>query len=286
MPASSPSLSLVIPTRDEAENVEALLEGICAAVPGPSKEVIFVDDSEDETPRLLERLLADIDCPARLVHRPPPERRGGLSTAVVRGCGLAEGAWICIMDADLQHPASAIPLLVEAAAASDADVVVGSRYMRAQDAPDGFDGLSRRLVSTSARIVARTVIPSARATTDPLSGFFLFRRSIVAGVVLRPIGYKVLLEVLVRGAWRSVVDVPYVFHSRNAGVSKATLQQGMQFVRHLSLLAVASEPRRRGAREAAQPETEPIPPHLRRSDGAPDVLEPPGEATGAVHAER
>jgi len=286
MSASSLSLTLVIPTRDEAENVEALLAGICEAVPGPGKELIFVDDSEDETPALLARLLAESDCPARVVHRPPPERRGGLSTAVVRGCGLAQGAWICIMDADLQHPASAVPLLVEAATASDADIVVGSRYMPHQDAPDGFDGVSRRLVSTTGRIVARSLVPSSRATTDPLSGFFLFRRSIVAGVTLRPIGYKVLLEILVRGDWRRVVDVPYVFHSRNAGVSKATFRQGMQFVRHLLLLAVAAEPRRRKARATVPPAAEAVPQHLLRADGAPDVIESPGEATGAVHAER
>jgi glycosyltransferase involved in cell wall biosynthesis len=285
MSAASLSLTLVIPTRDEAGNVEALLAGICEAVPGSQKELIFVDDSEDETPHLLRRLLAHADCPARVIHRERPERRGGLSTAVVFGCGLAEGRWICIMDADLQHPASAIPLLVEAAAASDADIVVGSRYMPHQDAPDGFDGLSRRLVSAAGRAVARALIPSSRATTDPLSGFFLFRRSILDGVTLRPIGYKVLLEILVRGRWRHVVDVPYLFHSRNAGVSKATFRQGMQFVRHLALLALAPEPSRRGARRPPA-ETEAIPPHLLRAEGSSELMESPGEAKGAAHAER
>jgi dolichol-phosphate mannosyltransferase len=284
MSASAPSLSLVIPTRNEAENVGALLEGIRTAIPGRDKELIFVDDSVDETPLLLQRLLANVDCQASVVHRPRFERSGGLSTAVVRGCGFAEGTWICIMDADLQHPASAVPMLLETAAATGADIVVGSRHTANQDAPDGFDGPSRRLISNSARVLARTLIPSARATTDPMSGFFLFRRSVIAGVDLRPIGYKVLLEILVRGHWRTVVDVPYVFHSRNAGVSKATLRQGIQFIRHLRRLAMASEPRKRNA--AVQPEAGPIPPQYWRHAPSDDALEPSAEPTGAVHAER
>ncbi len=284
MTASAPSLSLVIPTRNEAENVGPLLDGICAAIPGRDKELIFVDDSVDETPLLLQRLLADVDCPASVVHRPRFERSGGLSTAVVRGCGFAEGTWICIMDADLQHPASAVPMLLETAGSTGADIVVGSRHTANQDAPDGFDGPSRRLVSSSARIVAQALIPSARATTDPLSGFFLFRRSVIAGVDLRPIGYKVLLEILVRGHWEKVVDVPYVFHSRNAGVSKATLRQGIQFARHLRRLSIASEPRKRKRAERPEPST--IPPHYWRHAPSDEALNTPTERPGAVHAER
>jgi hypothetical protein len=128
---------------------------------------------------------------------------------------------------------------------------------------------------------------SARATTDPLSGFFLVRRSVLDGVRLRPIGYKVLLEILVRGDWRKVIDVPYVFHSRNAGVSKATMRQGLQFARHMSLLAIAREPGRRKARQAEErKQAEAVPAHLLRDQVADDLAEPLGEPTGAVHAKR
>lgn len=280
-------LSLVIPTRNEADNVEALIAGICEALPGSSKELIFVDDSDDGTAEVLHSVLADADFGWRVEHRAPEARGGGLSTAVVYGFSLARGTFICVMDADLQHPAAAIPMLAEAASSSDADVVVGSRYMKSQESPlDGFDGASRRFVSSSARLVAHTM-SSARATTDPLSGFFLVRRSVLEGVSLRPIGYKVLLEILVRGDWRKVVDVPYVFHSRNAGVSKATMRQGLQFVRHMSLLAISREPGRRRARQAAERKrSEAVPAHLLREQVADDLAEPLGDTTGAVHAER
>ncbi len=235
-----PSLSLVIPTRNEADNVDRLISSICAAMPGPTKELVFVDDSDDPTPAVLQRRLRATDCPGLVLQRANASRAGGLATAVVRGMQVSSGHFICTMDADLQHPASAVPLLLAAAEEAAADVVVGSRYMKGGGA-DGFDGFGRRTVSQVARLAARALLASARWTTDPLSGFFLVRRDVVDGVELRPIGYKILLEILVRGRWQRIADVPYAFHSRNAGVSNATFREGMQFARHVShLLGVGS----------------------------------------------
>jgi len=236
----SPSLSIVIPTRNEADNVEALIATICAAVPGPDKELIFVDDSDDDTPLLLRRLLPEADCPGLVVQRLSEERAGGLSTAVVAGFANSIGAYLCIMDADLQHPASAIPVLWMKAERERADIVVGSRFMANGSSMDGLDGLQRQVVSRGARLLARVILPAARATSDPLSGFFVVHRRVVQGVNLRPVGYKILLEVLVRGRWQKVLDVPYVFRARHAGLSKATTGQGIKFVRHLASLAVAA----------------------------------------------
>ncbi|MGZ3387071.1 MAG: polyprenol monophosphomannose synthase [Isosphaeraceae bacterium] len=235
-----PSLSIVIPTRNEAENVEALIDTVCAAIPGFDKELIFVDDSDDATPSLLRRLLPEADCPGLIVERSSTERAGGLSTAVVEGFANASGAYLCVMDADLQHPPSAIPVLWMKAEREGADIAVGSRFMAGGSSKGGLDGLQRHAVSRGARFLARLLLPPARATSDPLSGFFVVHRRVVQGVDLRPIGYKILLEVLVRGRWQKVIDIPYVFHARHAGLSKATTGQGANFVRHLASLAVAA----------------------------------------------
>jgi dolichol-phosphate mannosyltransferase len=247
-----PSLSIVIPTRNEADNVEALIATICAAVPGSDKELIFVDDSDDATPLLLQRLLPEADCPGLVIQRLGEERAGGLSTAVVVGLANSVGVYLCIMDADLQHPASAIPLLLMRAEREQADIVVGSRFMANGSSMDGLDGLQRHAVSRGARLLARLILPPARATSDPLSGFFVVHRRVVQGVNLRPVGYKILLEILVRGRWRKVLDVPYAFRARHAGLSKATTSQGMEFARHLASLAVAAH---FGEREMPAPAT-------------------------------
>lgn len=245
-----PSLSIVIPTRNEADNVEALIAAICAAVPGSDKELIFVDDSDDATPLLLQRLLPEADCPGLVIQRLGEERAGGLSTAVVVGLANSFGAYLCIMDADLQHPASAIPLLWMRAEREQADIVVGSRFVASGSSRDGLDGLQRHAISRGARLLAHLLLPPARMTSDPLSGFFVVHRRVVQGVNLRPVGYKILLEILVRGHWRKVLDVPYTFRARHAGLSKATTSQGMRFARHLASLAVAAH---FGAREMPAP---------------------------------
>lgn len=238
------SLSFVIPTRNESENVRPLVSSICDAVPGSQKEVIFVDDSDDDTPAILQRAIRESDCRGAVLRRSQLTRTGGLASAVVRGFELARGQFICTMDADLQHPASAVPMMLAAARDTSADVIVGSRYMTGLTF-SGFNGTGRFAISAVARQVARAALPPARLTSDPLSGFFLMRSSVIEGRLLQPLGYKILLEVLVRGRWTNVTDVAYSFHSRNAGVSKATVREGRLFFRHLGLLRAALRERRR-----------------------------------------
>ena len=234
------SLSFVIPTRNEAGNVRPLLSGICAAVPGSHKEIIFVDDSDDDTPDVLQKAIRESDCRAAVLRRSQLTRSGGLSTAVVRGFALAGGKYVCTMDADLQHPASAVPLMLAAARQTSAEVIFASRYTKGLTLK-GFEDSGRFAVSAAARELARMALPAARLTSDPLSGFFLIRRSVVEGVRLQPMGYKILLEVLVRGRWNNIADVSYSFHSRNAGVSKSTMREGRLFLRHLAKLRNATK---------------------------------------------
>ena len=136
-----------------------------------------------------------------------------------------------------QHPPDVIPALLQMARQRGADYVGASRYVHGGSS-SGLDGFSRKAVSQGLALVARVVFAftPVRHTTDPLTGFFLFRRSLVDEVALHPIGWKISLEILVRGRPRRVCEVPYVFASRVDGNSKASLNQGLLVGRHILVL--------------------------------------------------
>jgi dolichol-phosphate mannosyltransferase len=229
----APVVSLVVPTRNEVNNVQPLVERVTAALAATTFEICFVDDSDDATGDLLLDL-ASSNPSVRALLRQGADRKGGLSTAVVAGLHMARGRYVCVMDADLQHPPELIPLLL-AEAERGADLVIASRY-----APGGsHEGLGtplRRLVSREATFVARMLFKEARQSSDPLSGYFLCRRALIDGIEFRPVGFKILLELLVCVPDLRVVDVPVTQASRAEGVSKATARQGLLYLRHLRSL--------------------------------------------------
>lgn len=224
-----PALSLVVPTRNEADNVSALVARVARALGAVDYELLFVDDSDDTTPDVIQREMGTDPC-VRLIHRDADGREGGLSTAVVAGIKAARGELIGILDGDLQHPPEALPGMI--AAAQDADIVVASRYIPGGSS-GGLDGLYRQGVSRGSKLIAQTLFSRVRVCTDPMSGFFLFRREVVEGVELCPVGFKILLEVLVRGNWTRLTEVPFAFGERESGESKASVAQGKAYVRHL-----------------------------------------------------
>ncbi|GAB7036240.1 MULTISPECIES: glycosyltransferase [Catenuloplanes] len=234
--AAPPAVSVVVPTRNEAGNVRPLVDRLRAAFGSTPAEIVFVDDSDDDTPAAIAAT------GARLVHRPAGQRAGGLGGAVVAGFRAATAPWVVVMDGDLQHPPETVPELLAAGQIDNADAVVASRYRGAGRA-DGLAGRFRRLVSRATGALAKLVFPvRLRGVTDPMSGFFAVRRDAVPPDALRPDGYKILLEVLVRGRISRVVEVPYTFRSRLAGESKASLREGLRFGRHLLTLRL-SRPR-------------------------------------------
>ena len=227
------ALSLVIPTFNERLNVSPLLGEIETALAGLSWEVVFADDSMDGTDELIAHL-ARRDPRVRLRHR--TANLGGLAGAVVEGVEAARGAYLCVLDADLQHPPAAIPAMLAAARNRSADIVIASRYC-AGGSPGGLDGPLRHLFSLGLRLLTKVLFPERlRGVTDPLGGFFLVRRSLVQGVELHPMGYKILLEILVRSPWQTIAEVPYEFRPRRGGTSKANLREGLRFLRHVAAL--------------------------------------------------
>src|SRR5215211_4789081 len=138
-------ISLVIPTQNEAGNIEPLLMRIHQAVKGIATEVVFVDDSTDNTPEVIGKLQEWFPLPIKLIHRPKEERKNGLGGAVVEGFKAAQGKWMCVMDADLQHPPEMIPQLFRQAQKTGADIVMGSRLAAGGDASSL--GLTRTVIS-------------------------------------------------------------------------------------------------------------------------------------------
>lgn len=228
-----PYVTIIVPTFNEAPNVEPLVERIAAALRGTAVEVLFVDDSSDRTPDEVRRVSAIAPIPVRLLHR--EEAVGGLSGAVVEGIRAARSDVCVVMDGDLQHPPEVIPDLIARFGQGDADVVVASRYV-AEGSSKGLAGFHRNLVSRTTTLLTKAMFPlRLRNCSDPMTGFFLVDRSRIEMSSLRPRGFKILLEILARREFR-VAEVPFDFAERNAGDSKASFAQGLHFLTQLAVL--------------------------------------------------
>jgi len=238
-----PTISIVVPTRNEAPNVVPLLTRCQAALAGTPTEVIFADDSDDGTEATIlaaRRQLAEPSFDVRLIHRPTGERDGGLGGAVMAGIRRARGSWVCVLDGDLQHPPEVIRELIERAVRDKRDIVIASRYCDGGEA-GGLAGPMRSAVSRAAgRLAVAAFSESLKGVTDPMSGFFLLRRAAIDPDQLHPDGYKVLLEILVRTPGLRVAEVGFQFDVRHGGESKASPAVGMSYLRHVAKLRASS----------------------------------------------
>ena len=241
MASVQPVVSIIIPTYNEAENIVPIVDAVLEATVDVDAEVIVVDDdSPDETARIARDAYGGDGRVHVLVRMMNP----GLGEAVVDGFTAASGDYCAVIDADFQHPPSKlqdfIDVLDTTTDASDGtrpvDVVIGSRYIEG----GGIEGWSRwrRLVSWGGGLISTLSLPSAWRVSDPMSGFFAVRTSLVQNTRLDPDGYKILLEVLERTSPRRVVEVPYVFRERRAGESKLDAGETIRFVEHASTLSI------------------------------------------------
>jgi dolichol-phosphate mannosyltransferase len=231
-PATAPSVSIVVPTYCERERLPELVAWAFDvfdrhALDG---ELVIVDDnSPDGTGALANELAARYLPRIRVVHRPG---KLGLGTAVVEGFSVAAGEVVGVMDADLSHPPDHLPRMLEALRSTGADFVIGSRYV-----PGGGTrnwGVRREWMSRLACLLARPITPVHDAT----SGFFLVRRDVARRVRITAGGFKICLELLVRGRARSVVEVPYVFVGRTVGESKMNVREAAGYLLQLYELFV------------------------------------------------
>jgi dolichol-phosphate mannosyltransferase len=219
-------LSVVVPTYNEAGSVTGLAERLHAALGGREWELVIVDDgSPDGTADVAAALAPRI--PAKVLRR---AGKAGLASAVIAGFAAARGDILVVMDADLSHPPETVPALV-AAIEGGAGLAVGSRYVRGGGVMDW--PLRRQVVSRVACLMGNVLVPVRDAT----SGFFALRRSVIDGVTLNPIGFKIGFEVIARGRYKRVVEVPYTFRDRELGASKFGRREVAQYVVQLGQIA-------------------------------------------------
>ena len=226
--AAFPVLSIVVPTFNERDNVRELVSRLDRCLTGVAWEIVFVDDdSRDGTLDTL-RSISRSDSRVRFLHR---IGRRGLASAVVEGVLATSSPLIAVMDCDLQHDETLLPKMFAQLSTAACDIVVASRYMKS--ASVGEWTKERLLFSRLATRLADHVLKTP--LTDPMSGFFMLRRSAFDQVVRRlsTQGYKILLDILLSGPGLRVKEIPYTFRNRLHGESKLDL---IVIVDYLALL--------------------------------------------------
>ncbi len=231
-------LSLIIPTYNESKNVPILVDQLRRLLDptlAGAYELIIVDDDSPDRTWQVALDLAETRPEVRVVRR---QGERGLSTAVIRGWQAARGEVLGVMDADLQHPAEVnLGLLKEID--RGADLATASRHVEGGGVSDW--SLARRLLSRGAQVLGLLILPNVLGRlSDPMSGYFMLRRSALAGAPLDPLGYKILIEVVARGRIKWIGEVGYVFRERVDGESKVTSALYIQYLRHLLKLRIAT----------------------------------------------
>jgi dolichol-phosphate mannosyltransferase len=235
-----PVLSLVVPTLNESENIADFLAAVRLtldqALPGRYEVIVVDDDSADRTWEIAARLRQGFP-ELRVVRR---QNEDGLAVAVIRGWQVARGQMLGTINADFQHPPDVLGRLLERRAG--ADLIVATRHGDGGGLGDW--GLARRLSSWGAARIGRCLLPQVYArVSDPLSGCYLVSRQAVAGVPLRPLGYKSLMELLVRGHIGEIHECGYQMRKRVRGQSKVHALHPLQYLRHVLRLRAAARER-------------------------------------------
>ncbi len=212
------SLSIVIPTYNESKNIVKILDSLRLALTREmNAEIIVVDDnSPDGTSNTVEEYVKNSKNSSYSIQIIRREDKRGLSSAIVTGIEHAKGDAVVVMDSDLSHPPQTIPQMVEELQNSDCDIVVASRYVKGGSV-SGWP-FKRKLISKGATKIAQHGL--GIKIKDPMSGFFAFKRHIVNNIKFDAIGYKILLEILVKARGAKVKEIPLQFGQRESGASK------------------------------------------------------------------
>lgn len=227
MPTVHPGVSIIVPAYREVDNLRPLVERIsvaAATVPGEFEIIIVDDHSQDGTEELVAELAARY--PVRLIVR---RSERGLATAVLAGFREARFDRFVVLDADLQHPPEAIPALIHKISGDGCDFAIGTRYGGDGGIEEGWPW-TRRFASWFATQLARPLV----RLSDPMSGFFALPRSTWERATgLDPIGYKIALELYVKGRCQQPAEVPIRFAERAAGETKFGFKEVRRYLVHL-----------------------------------------------------
>jgi len=223
-------ISIIIPTYNESQNILQILKSIKDNLPKNfvTQAIVVDDNSPDGTGKLVEDYLKNIkkmaDYTIEIIHR---KAKDGLSSAILKGIQHAKGDTIVVMDCDFSHPPHIIPKLIESIKKYQYDIVVASRYIKGGKI-QGWS-LKRKTMSKFATLIAKKGL--GINTHDPMSGFFAFKRNIIKGLNIDAIGYKFLLEILVKTKDVSIKEIPYTFQNRELGSSKLSIRTIFDYYR-------------------------------------------------------
>jgi dolichol-phosphate mannosyltransferase len=238
MQASTPGhqpmrLSVIAPTYNEADNLDALIAEVGSALRGIEYEILICDDDSPDKTWARAEEIGRVNPRVRVLRR---TKNRGLARAVVDGFNAAHGEAVACIDADLQHDPAILPKMLEALQGGD-QLVVASRYVEGGGTANW--NWRRRFVSWSAAKMAEWLL--GVKLLDPMSGYFLFRRADFLQVrqKLNPGGFKILLEVAAHLRPAAVREVPYTFRLRRAGKSKLSTEVVLAYVRQLFRLYFA-----------------------------------------------
>lgn len=245
----TPLVSIVLPTFNESKNIAELLALIAEVMQSAqyNYECIFVDDSKDDTPDVILEEASKYPHIITLIKRSGSAAKTGLTMAFRRGFREAKGQIIVCMDTDLQHPPACIEKLIQAICSEKIDVAVASRYALGGSA-EGLDGVFRKIVSRTSNYFVWLLLPSTRLTTDPMTGFFAFKKDTLQKVNFSSHGFKILVELLAGLQKPRVIDIPFTFLKRKEEESKAKLIQGFIFYRDVINLFITGSGGSEGVR--------------------------------------
>ncbi len=216
-------ISIIIPTYNESQNILQILKSIKDNLPQNfiTQAIVVDDNSPDGTGKLVEDYLENIKKMANytieIIHR---KAKNGLGSAILKGIQQAKGDTIVVMDSDFSHPPQIIPKLIESIKKYQYDIVVASRYINGGKI-QGWS-VKRKLMSKFATLIAKKGL--GINTKDPMSGFFAFKRNIIKELNMDAIGYKILLEILVKTKGVNIKEIPYTFQDRELGYSKLSFR--------------------------------------------------------------
>tara|TARA_B100000029_G_scaffold93926_4_gene84082 strand:- start:935 stop:2077 length:1143 start_codon:yes stop_codon:yes gene_type:complete len=211
-------VSIIIPTFNEAENICDIIKSIKNNLSEINVEIIVVDDdSPDGTGAIVEDYIHSITENHRhsisIIHR---KTRKGLSAAILNGVEKSNGRIVVVMDSDFSHPPDVIPKMLDKIEETQCDVVIASRYVQGGNI-EGWP-IKRKLISKAATEIAKKGL--GVEANDPMSGFFAFKKNLIKDISFDAIGYKVLLELLVKSSDVNIQEIPYTFTDRKFGTSK------------------------------------------------------------------
>ena len=212
-------ISIILPTYNESKNIRGILDHIKKSFPANLKlETIIVDDnSPDNTAKIAEDYFHSIkEKSSHTINVIKRKAKNGLSSAILNGIQESSADTIVVMDSDFSHPPSIIPKLINAIKQTRCDIAIASRYVSGGSI-QGWS-IKRKLMSKIATLIAKKGL--GIESHDPMSGFFAFKKNILDGLKFDALGYKMLLEILVKTKGVKIKEVPYTFTDRELGSSK------------------------------------------------------------------